>query len=85
MPVSFYLFFTEIKDEKKIPKRRARSAQCYVYCGYLLKKSLLKKKERELEEEGFIMSDRISAVLETLGSMSKEELIKIGKGVNKAH
>lgn len=29
------------------------------------------------------MNDRISAMLETLGSMSKEELIQIGKGVNK--
>jgi hypothetical protein len=29
------------------------------------------------------MNDRISAVLETLSGMSKEELIKIGKGVNK--
>lgn len=50
--VSFYLFFTEIKDEKRYQKEEQEvlNAMC-IADTYL--KSLYLKRERELEEEGF--------------------------------
>jgi hypothetical protein len=50
--VSFYLFSTEIKDEKRYQKEEQEvlNAMC-IADTYL--KSLYLKRERELEEEGF--------------------------------